>query len=82
VFSALLLAVSLSMAQGQGTNNISKYCSDRGDLGLSHGGCVAFLTANNIVPHDASVCKNKNIQNSVGAKNHGQCMKILRQLRR
>ena len=79
--SAFMLAISPSLANNNNNKNISEYCAERGDLGLTHGGCVAYFTANNIVPHDASVCKNPVMQRIVGAKNHGECMKNMKNMK-
>ena len=60
---------------------ISRFCAEHGDLGLSHGACVTFFTNHNIVPHDATVCKDPATQARVGAKNRGQCVKALKDLK-
>ncbi len=80
----LLSVVALSIqANGEPNdqNTISEFCRTYNDLGLTHGGCVAFFETNNIVPHDASICRMEEIQTLLGVTNHGQCMKKLREMR-
>ena len=79
---AAALAPAASPAGGEREKNLSKYCSERGDLGLSHGGCVALFTAGNIVPHDALICRDPDIQRRLGASNHGQCVAALKERKR
>lgn len=79
--AAFLFASLPASSQENNQNNISDYCISHNDLGLSHGACVAYLTTHNIVPHDAIVCQDVNIQNYLSATNHGQCIKKLRDMR-
>jgi hypothetical protein len=79
---AALVFTALPAAAGDSAEKtISLYCSDRGDLGLSHGGCVAYFTNGNTVPHDASICREPRWQEWTGARNAGQCVKALKDLK-
>jgi len=80
--SALAAGTALAAGQNEGTGAISDYCRDRGDLGLTHGACVAYFVTHNVVPHDASVCQDEAMQARVGAANHGECVKKLGEMRR
>lgn len=51
-------------------------------MALSHGACVAYFTARNIVPHDASICKDEGVQRWLGVANHGQCVRKLGEMSR
>jgi hypothetical protein len=81
---ASLALVSPVLADGREANkhNISEYCSDRNDLGLSHGACVAYLQNRNVAPHDASVCQDEGIRQMLGTSNHGECVTKLADMRR
>lgn len=76
VVSVFSIAV-LASGKADTASTIAAFCSNHGDLGLSHGGCVAFFTNRNLVPHDASVCLHDDMQRLLGAANHGQCVKKL-----
>jgi hypothetical protein len=81
--TALLAFVAQpAVSQGDEKATIPEYCASRNDLGLSHGGCVAYFTTHNVVPHDASVCQNPSMQGLLGVTNHGQCMKKLAGMRK
>jgi hypothetical protein len=80
VFALLLLAPitsSHASSQNDDKTTISEFCSTHNDLGLSHGGCVAYFVTRNLVPHNASVCQNESFQELLGVSNHGQCVKKL-----
>lgn len=79
--AALGLAAPVLHA-GDAGETISRYCSDHGDFGLSHGACVARFTNGNIVPHHADVCKLDWVLAFSGAKNHGDCVKRLKEMDR
>lgn len=79
-FVGLLAGPVLSQAPDAGT--ISEYCADHRDFGLTHGACVAYFQARNVVPHDASVCQDEGIWKFLGVANHGQCVKRLADLRK
>ncbi len=78
---ALSFAVSPAVAGDKGRETISRFCSTYGDLGLSHGGCVAFFTSRNVVPHDTSICRNSDIREGLAVRNAGQCVKALKDLK-
>jgi hypothetical protein len=80
--SLLSFVVQPAVSQENEKTTISEYCASHGNLGLSHGGCVAYFTTHNVVPHDASVCQNQSMQDLLGVTNHGQCMKKLTDMRK
>lgn len=82
IVALLALVARPAISQENGQAGISEYCTSRNDLGLSHGGCVAYFTTHNVVPHDASVCQNPAMQRLLGVTSHGQCMKKLADLRK
>jgi len=80
LFAALSLTLTASSQAGVSDDDkttISEFCSTRNDLGLSHGACVAYFVTHNVVPHDASVCKNEGLQELMGVDTRGQCVKKL-----
>jgi hypothetical protein len=79
--SLLSLAASPAIAEENEKATISEYCASRNDLGLSHGACVAYFQTHNVVPHDASVCRDAGIRRLLGVENPGQCVKKLAALR-
>ncbi|MDP1909740.1 MAG: hypothetical protein Q8K85_15685 [Hyphomicrobium sp.] len=82
VLSMALTAATQATGHDDDQGTVSAFCSDYGDLGLTHGGCVAFFTTRNVVPHDASVCRSDSMQRLLGVANHGQCVKKLAGMRR
>lgn len=82
ILSMSLIAATQATGQDDDKSTVSAYCSDHGDLGLTHGACVAFFTTRNVVPHDASVCRSDDMQQLLGVTNHGQCVKKLAGMRR
>jgi hypothetical protein len=78
---AVFYAVSPAAAGDKARETTSRFCSTHGDLGLSHGGCVAFFTNSNVVPHDASICRNPSLREQLDADSVGQCVKILKDLK-
>lgn len=82
VVAPLIIASLPAFSQENNQTTISDYCVSHIDLGLSHGACVVYLTTHNLVPHDAIVCQDANMQNFLGVTNHGQCMKKLSDMRR
>ncbi len=81
ILPALSFAVSPAVAGDESRETISRFCATYGDLGLSHGGCVAFFTNRNVVPHDTSICRNSDIREGLAARNVGQCVKALKDLK-
>lgn len=80
ILAVLSLALTASTHATAGDNDkvtISEFCAAHNDLGLSHGACVAYFVTHNVVPHDASVCKDESLQRLMGVDNHGQCVKKL-----
>lgn len=73
--AALVTAGSASAAPG-----VSQFCSDNGDFGVTHGGCVAAFGANNLTPAIADFCRDPQVQAAVTAKNHGECVTTLKEL--
>ena len=73
----LAIVAPPAFSEEHGRTTISEYCASRSDLGLSHGGCVAYITTHNLVPHDASVCQDPSMQKRLGVSNHGECLKKL-----
>jgi hypothetical protein len=71
-----------AVAQGRGGDTVARFCSDRNDLGLSHGACVAFFTNGNTRPHDADVCKLGWVRAWTGADTEGACIAALAALKR
>ena len=69
--AAVFFAVSPTAAGGDGRETISRFCATHGDLGLTHGACVAFFTNRNVVPHDASVCRDPDLREQLGADSVG-----------
>lgn len=71
-------------AQADAPDNVSTFCRSVDDFGQKHGGCVASLTAGNIVPNLANFCRDPVVRAEaaelVGADEvtHGQCIGILR----
>ncbi len=71
-------------AQGVPPDNVSHFCKSVGEFGQKHGGCVASLTAGNIVPNIANFCRDPVVRAEaaelVGADevNHGQCVQIFK----
>lgn len=82
LLSMALIAPTQATGQDDDKSTISEFCSDHNDLGLTHGGCVAYFVTHNIVPHDASICRSSSIQQLLGVTNHGQCVKKLGDMRR
>lgn len=82
ILSMSSIAATQATGQDDDKSAVSAYCSDRGDLGLTHGACVALFTTHNVVPHDASICGSESIQRLLGVTNHGQCVKKLAGMRR
>ena len=82
IVSVLTFVALPAVTQENEKTTISEYCASRNDLGLSHGGCVAYFTTHNVVPHDASVCQNPSMRDLLGVTNHGQCMKKLADMRK
>jgi hypothetical protein len=78
---AVLFCTSPAAAGDKSRETISLFCSTYGDLGLSHGGCVAYFTNHNVVPHDTSICRDPDLRERVGARNVGQCVKALKDLK-
>ena len=78
---AVLFAVSPAAAGEQARETTSRFCSTYGDLGLSHGGCVAYFTNGNVVPHDTSICRDPALRKRIGARSVGQCVKALKDLK-
>ena len=81
IVSVLAVAALPAFSEENEATTVSEYCTARNDLGLSHGACVAYFTTRNVAPHDASVCEDTAVQNSLGVTNHGQCMKKLADMR-
>ena len=81
--SVLLVGAGTS-AQAVSTDNTSTFCKSVDDFGQKHGGCVASVTADNIVPNLANFCRDPIVRAEaaelagVDEVNHGQCMRILR----
>jgi hypothetical protein len=82
VVSLLGLAALPAFCADNDKTPVSEYCASHGDLGLSHGACVAYFTTHNVAPHDATVCRDPGILGFLGVDNHGQCMKKLADLRK
>lgn len=82
LLSLTLAASSHAGDQDDEKSTASEYCASHGDLGLSHGACVAYFAARNVAPHDASICRDENVRRWLGADNHGQCVKRLGELSR
>lgn len=81
LFLALtFISTTQAIGKEDAARTISEFCSAFNDLGLTHGGCVAFFTANNIVPHNASICQDESVQILLGVTNPGQCVKKLNYL--
>ena len=65
--------------------NVSTFCKSVDDFGQTHGGCVASLTAGNIVPNLANFCRDPVVRAEaaelagVAEVSHGQCIQILRE---
>jgi len=51
--------------------NTSKICTENNDLGMSHGECVSMFAS-----APAKICQ----LDTLGFKNHGQCVKFLNSL--
>jgi len=82
IAALLALVAQTAVSQEIEQTSISEYCASHKNLGLSHGGCVAYFTTHNVVPHDASVCQNPSMRGLLGVTNHGQCMKKLANMRK
>ena len=80
VFPAVFFALSPAAA-GDGRKSTALFCSTYGDLGLSHGACVAYFTNGNVVPHDTSICRDPALRKRIGTRNVGQCVKALKDLK-
>lgn len=71
-------------AQAVPPDNVSTFCKSVDDFGQTHGGCVASLTAENIVPNLANFCRDPVVRAEaaelagVDEVNHGQCVQILK----
>lgn len=82
-----LLALTLAASSHAGSQDddrgaVSEYCASHDDLGLSHGACVAYFVARNVVPHDASICRDEGVRRWLGVDNQGQCVRKLGELSR
>ena len=81
--SVLVVGAGVS-AQAVPPDNVSTFCKSVNDFGQKHGGCVASLTAENIVPNLANFCRDPVVRAEaaefVGADevNHGQCIQIFK----
>ncbi len=82
IVSLALVSPALVDSRDDDKRTISEFCSQYNDLGLTHGGCVAYFETRNVVPHDASVCQDEGIRAMLGAANHGQCVKKLADMRK
>jgi len=80
VLSLTLIASSPAIGQSNDESTVSEFCAAHNDLGLTHGGCVAFFVTRNLTPHDASVCRNESMQAFLGVTNHGLCVKKLKEM--
>lgn len=81
--SAFILAGALAAhAADRGEANVSKFCRDRGDFGLSHGACVAQFTTGNTTPHNADVCRLDWVRAWLRAGNEGECVTALNAMSR
>lgn len=85
VLSASVLLVGAGTAvHGIPPDNVSTFCKSVGDFGQKHGGCVASLTAANIVPNIANFCRDPVVRAEaaelvgVDEVTHGQCVQILK----
>ena len=84
-FLAIVLIVGAATpAQAVPADNVSAFCKSVDDFGQKHGGCVASLTAENIVPNIANFCRDPVVR-AEGAElagvdevGHGQCVQILK----
>ncbi len=82
IVSLALVSPALADSRDDDKLTIAEFCSNYNDLGLTHGGCVAYFETRNVVPHDASVCQDEGIRRMLGVENHGQCVKKLADMRR
>jgi hypothetical protein len=82
---ALLSAAAIGTAQAGGQDDgksaISDYCRARGDFRMTHGACVAYFVAHNVVPHDAAVCQDEGMWSFLGVASHGECVTKLAEMR-